>query len=727
MEIISHIRQSDMAVQSNADHQQGVAERAESFAAEFGMGDYGKLMGRLHDKGKEQVEWQKYIQGVTGYSKEYSHIKSRPNHSYVGAVIVQKQYPQIAPLIAQPIAGHHRGLYDYCDYIEVVKGGIPNDVTIGEKIPFAFPKFPKMEPYDYHHLVRMLFSCLVDADSLDTESFMNPEQAKLRGCHTTMNELLEKMEQYLQELRINTIDSEVNRIRNYVQEQCVKESQGTTGFYSLTVPTGGGKTLASVLWALHHAVKNHQQRIIIAIPYTSIIVQTASTLKRIFGDENVLEHHSNINPEDIKDRELRDRLQLATENWDYPIVVTTNVQLFESLFSNKRSDCRKLHNIVNSVIILDEVQTLPLGFYKPIVHTLDTLHRLFGVSFLFTTASQPILSGRIEGANPYASFDALTSVHEIIPSEAQLHDKLRRVELKFMEGSRTYDEIAEELAKHRKILCVVNTRKDAKELFDRLPKEGICLHLSRMMCPSHVADTIKRVKEALKEGGDEPIRVVTTQLIEAGIDIDFPVVYRQEAGLDSILQAAGRCNREGKMGISDTHVFSLGKEHPLPPGFISQTNNARLNMGKDHDWFAPEAMKSYFQQLHCRQSSFDEVVVKGVKYSMEELLYKSSAEFESASFCFHLIDEQTTSVIVNWNGSINLYQQLISQGPSYSLMKKLAQYSVNIRERDFKKLQSMGAIEEPFENIYAITNSNFYKEDTGLSLDNQWLEETYII
>lgn len=709
--IISHVRQSDGTVQSNEKHQCGVAALASRFADGFGCGELAQIMGLLHDKGKEQKEWQQYIQG---------RVKSGPHHAYVGACIAQKQYSQIAPFIAQPIAGHHRGLYDHCDYVEVIKSAIPDDVTMGEKIPFVFPKFPKMENYDYHHLVRMLFSCLVDADSLDTESFMDPEQTKLRGCHTTMENLLGKMEQYLQELRVNAPDTEVNRIRNYVQEQCVNESQGNTGFYSLTVPTGGGKTLASVLWALHHAVKNHQKRIIIAIPYTSIIVQTASTLKKIFGDENVLEHHSNLNPEDIKDRELRERLQLATENWDYPIIVTTNVQLFESLFSNKRSDSRKLHNIVNSVVILDEVQTLPLGFYKPIVHTLDTLHRLFGVSVLFTTASQPILSGRIEGANPYVSFDALSEVQEIIPSEAQLHDKLRRVDLKFMEGSQTYDEIAEELANHQKELCIVNTRKDAKELFDRLPKEGICLHLSRMMCPSHVADTIKRVKEALKEGGDKPIRVVATQLIEAGVDIDFPVVYRQEAGLDSILQAAGRCNREGKLGVSNTYVFSLGKEHPLPPGFISQTNNARLGMGQHYDWFSPEAMKSYFRQLHSRCDNFDNKQIK-------ELLYKPECEFEEAAKQFHLIDDNTKSVIVNWNGSIKLYQQLVLQGPSYSLMKKLAQYSVNIRERDFKKLQNMGAVEEPFENIYAITNPDFYKEDTGLSLDNQWLEETYII
>ena len=723
--IFAHITQAEdntvkQRTQSLKDHSSGVGKLAAQFAVDFGCGDSAQIMGLLHDKGKEQVEWQKYIQGVTGFNKEYANVKSGPNHSYVGAIIAQKQYPQLAPLIAQPIAGHHRGLYDYCDYIEETKNDIPKDVTMEKPLPCSFPRLTNLEPHDMHHIIRMLFSCLVDADSLDTESFMVPIQAKLRGCHTTMEELLQKLESHLQSLRETSAESKVNSIRNYVQDQCIKDGGGNVGFYSLTVPTGGGKTLASVLWALHHAVKNNLRRIIIAIPYTSIIVQTAASLKSIFGEESVLEHHSNINPEDITDEEQRERIQLATENWDYPIIVTTNVQFFESLFSNKRSDCRKLHNIVKSVVILDEVQTLPLGFYKPIVHTLDTLKRVFGTSILFTTASQPILSGRIEGANPMVGFNALPNVHEIIPADAKLHYKLRRVKLEFIEGSQGYDEIANSISKHHRVLCIVNTRKDAKEIFERLPDEGIRLHLSRMMCPAHVSETIQHIKDTLKDEDDKPISVVATQLIEAGVDIDFPVVFRQEAGLDSILQAAGRCNREGKQGICTTYVFSLGKEHPLPPGFITQTNNARLNMGKDHDWFSPQAMKSYFQQLHSRMDNYDNKQIK-------ELLYKPECEFEEAAHQFHLIDDKTKSVIINWNGSINLYQQLVSQGPSYSLMKKLAQYNVNIRERDFKKLQSMGAIEEPYENIYVITNPDFYKADTGLSFDNQWLEETYII
>lgn len=721
--LISHIRKDitgEWVLQSNEDHQKGVAELAGKFAGEFGMSDVGCIMGLLHDKGKEQKEWQKYIQGVTGYNKDYAFIKKGPNHAYVGAVIAQNQYPQIAPFIAQPIAGHHRGLYDYCDYIEEIKQEIPKDIVGYSIFPCKFPYLPKLERFDLHHIVRMLFSCLVDADSLDTEAFMNPKQYNRRGSNTSMRELLAKLENHLKGLKTNAPDTEVNRIRNFVQQRCIQESHDECGFYSLTVPTGGGKTLSSVLWALHHAVKNNLHRIIIAIPYTSIIVQTASVLKHILGEENVLEHHCNVDSENIKDENLRECLQLATENWDYPIIVTTNVQLFESLFSNKRSDCRKLHNIVKSVIILDEVQTLPMYFYKPIVHSLNTLQRVFGTSVLFTTASQPILSGRIEGTNPKASFEALHGVREIIPAEAQLHDKLRRVELQFLEGARNYDEIAKGLSKHKRVLCIVNTRGDAKELYDRLPKDGICLHLSRMMCPAHVSATIEQIKDALKAQSNQPIRVIATQLIEAGVDIDFPVVFRQEAGLDSILQAAGRCNREGKQGICTTFVFSLGKEHPLPTGFICKTNDARLNMGRQHDWFSPEAMKSYFKQLHSLIGDFD-------NKKMEALLYKPECEFEEASKKFRMIDDQTKSVIINWGESMKLYQQLVSQGPSYTLMKKLSQFCVNIRKRDFMKLQSIGAIEEPFENIYAIANSDYYKSDTGLTIENQWLEETYII
>ena len=484
------------------------------------------------------------------------------------------------------------------------------------------------------------------------------------------------------------------------------------------MPTGGGKTLASVLWAIKHAAKNDLRRIIIAIPYTSIITQTASVLRGIFGDANVLEHHSNVDRSYIGDKELSQKQKLATENWDYPIVVTTNVQLFESLFSNKPSDCRKLHNIANSILILDEVQTLPINFLQPIIDTLDTLKRVFGVSVLFTTASQPVLSGRILGANPFVSFDGLSEIHEIVPQKVHLHDRLRRVELKFDETRRSYDAVAEQIAKCSRVLCIVNTRSDAKEIYSRLPKDGICLHLSRMMCPDHVRKTIDSVKTALKDPSHPVIRVVATQLIEAGVDIDFPVVFRQEAGLDSVLQAAGRCNREGRLDKGETHVFSLDK--PLPQGFITQTNNARLGVGKGFDLFSPEAMESYFVQLYSRIDNFDKAGIK-------DLLYKSEMQFETAAKEFRLIDDDTTSLIVNWKNSMELVDRLKVEGVSYALIKALAQFSVNVRQNDMRRLMEAGAVEEVLEGIYAISAPSFYDEQVGLVVDNHWLEESLIV
>lgn len=470
------------------------------------------------------------------------------------------------------------------------------------------------------------------------------------------------------------------------------------------------------MWALRHAVKNDLNRVIIAIPYTSIIVQTAATLKGIFGDENVLEHHSNV--EYAGNREITQRLQLSTENWDYPIIVTTNVQFFESLFSNKPSHCRKLHNIAKSVVILDEVQILPLEFLKPIIDTFKSLKNVFGTSFLFTTASQPILDGKIKGTNQINYFEALPQIHEIIPHDAKLHDKLRRVKLEINNESQSYDDVAAQVARHDRVLCIVNTRKDAKELYERLPHEGMTLHLSRMMCPVHVKQTIGKIKTALKDDSQKVIRVIATQLIEAGVDIDFPVVYRQESGLDSILQAAGRCNREGKRDICTTHVFSLGK---LPPGYISQSNYARLSLDDKCDWFSPETMRAYFVQLFSRTRSFDEKQIG-------ELLYKRSGmQFEEAASLFHLIDDTTTSVFVKWCDGKRLIDELLENGPSYLLMKNLSQYAVNVRQKDFELLINAGVISQPYPDIYVLDDASLYDDMIGLVLDNQWLEETLII
>lgn len=716
---ISHLKQDDCGnwiFQYNEEHQKGVADLASRFASSFDMSEWGRILGLLHDKGKEQKTFQQHILKNSGCKPDMI-VEGDYKHAYVGALVAKELFykPPFYQFIDNVLMGHHRGLYDDGERKEIMNKTIPSDVTLSSiNANLTLPNISKK--HDLHTVVRMLFSCLIDADRLDTERFMLPEQYALRKKKCSMSDLLSFLDNHLQYLKANSSDTEVNKIRNVVQQYCIKESESGIDFYSLTVPTGGGKTLSSVLWALRHAVKNNLQRVIIAIPYTSIIVQTAAVLKSIFGNENVLEHHSDVKENDL-DTEYIKAQKLAVENWDYPIIVTTNVQLFESLFSNKPSDCRKIHNISNSVLILDEVQALPIEFLQPIVDVLDTLKRIFKVSVLFTTASQPILSGDIKGI--LVGFKGLTDIHEIIPREANLHDKLRRVKLDINDTPQSYDDIANQLIQHKRVLCIVNTRNDAKEIFSRLPQEGITLHLSRMMCPKHVRTTIEKIKIALKDDNKTIIRVVSTQLIEAGVDIDFPVVFRQSAGLDSILQAAGRCNREGKLDICTTYVFALQK--PLPPGLMTQANNARLNTTNVDDWFSPQAMKLYFKNLYSRQENFD-------KKNIAKDLYCGELNFEAASDKFRLIDEKTTSVIVNWENSLNLVEQLKTKGISHSLMKELSQYSVNIRDNDLKKLIEAGVIEKigNCDSLFVVSFVQNYDELVGLKTDNYWLEEIFI-
>lgn len=724
-EIISHIYQDKTGhwvIQSNENHSAGVAKLASQFAGEFGMSEWGKVLGLLHDKGKETDTFQQYIKKESGYDPDIK-ICGKHHHAYVGGILAQKYYGKSScNFFVNQIVSHHTGLHDSDEIKGIIDQEIPSEVNIYHiKEKLNRPEL-NVQANDFHHLARMLFSCLVDADFLDTEAFMDKESSALRQNKDTLNDLLPLFENKLKDLKAKADCSEVNIIRNQIQQQCIEMADTRTGFYSLTVPTGGGKTLSSLVWAIKHAIKNGQKRVIIAIPYTSIIVQTASVLRSIFGEENVLEHHSCVDLEQIKDEKLKEKMKLATENWGYPIIVTTNVQLFESMFSNKPSACRKLHNIVNSVIILDEVQTLPMDYLQPIVDSLKTYNKLFNVSFLFTTASQPVLSGLIEGCNPKAAFNGIDHITEIIPDKFKLHDKLRRVRLSINNEGKTYDEVAEMLSQHKRVLCIVNTRRDAKEIYERLPQEGITLHLSKMMCPDHISETIERVKTTLKDNKNEIIRVVSTQLIEAGVDIDFPVVFRQEAGLDSILQAAGRCNREGKNSLSTTYVFSLSKEHNLPKGDIQAANSARLNLGNGHDWFAPETMISYFKQFYCRKESFDK---KDIRHYLNHPT--NNLSFQTAAKEFQLIEDDGVNVVVCWKNSMELVQQSLANGPSYMLMKKLSKYMVDINKTDFKILMDMGVVNEKKEGLFVVDYKQQYDEHIGLRIDNNWANENIII
>lgn len=717
---ISHLYESDgqWHLQSNEEHCANVANLCANFASEFGMSDFGRILGLLHDKGKESDAFQQYIRYASGYDTT-ERPREEHNHAYVGGILANSLYGKaLKDWLTNPIISHHTGLHNSDEVMGEINKPLPKGVDSEvDKIKLSVPKL-NFKSENVNYLPQLLFSCLVDADYLDTEKFMDGEKAQSRKKSNSLSELLPKLDIYLAKMKQEAPKTELNNLRNKIQARCNEMSQSGKGFYSLTVPTGGGKTLSSILWAIKHAIKNGQKRIIIAIPYTSIIVQTASILKNIFGEDNVLEHHSNVVSNENNDENLNERIRLASENWDYPIIVTTNVRLFESMYSNKPSACRKLHNIVNSVIILDEVQTLPAKYLKPIVNVLKAYNQLFGVSVLFTTASQPVLSGQIKGTNESIDFQGVDKITEIIPQEFNLHDKLRRVRLNFISEGLTYDQLAKRLLKHKRVLCIVNTRKDALEIFSRLPKEGKTYHLSRNMCAAHIMSTIEEIKETLKDDNEAIIRVVSTQLVEAGVDIDFPIVFRQEIGLDSVLQAAGRCNREGKLSISDCFVFSLSGEGRNPFGEMAVANNARLNIKGEHDCFAPETMSEYFRQFYSRQDNFDDKDISG---NMGKGQYKQVAED------FHLIEDKTTNIIVNYGDSMKLVKQLESEIISKSTMKLLGRFTVSVNDNSFQKLIKSGLVREAKEGIFVIDDEKQYDANVGLLFDSHWENDMLII
>ncbi|MCF0194857.1 MAG: CRISPR-associated helicase Cas3' [Bacteroidaceae bacterium] len=718
---IAHICQtpSGIITQSLDDHANAVARLASQFASEFGMAGWGKVMGLLHDKGKERDSFQSYIRTLAGLEDTWHGEDKR--HAFVGALQSTSVYKAAGILLAYPIMGHHAGLDDYPNFQSKLQTPIP------EGVGATFPSEPLDKPVhinnprDMHHLVRMLFSCLVDADYLDTEQFMDASHSRLRMQTASLPILSDRLNAYLNQLSQTAQRSGLNDLRQKIQNRCRQMADNAPGIYSLTVPTGGGKTLSSLVWALNHAIRHGKKRIIIAIPYTSIVAQTAEILSSIFGQENVLEHHSNFNPLSITDETLRMKMKLATENWDYPIIVTTNVQLFESIMSNRPSSCRKLHNLCNSVLILDEVQTLPLTHLQPIIDSLQAYRQIFGVSILFTTASLPALRGDMcWGRGADNSLRGIENIQEIIPKEWRLYDKLRRTRMLIDYTPIDEASLAMQLSAHDRALCIVNTRREAKDVFELLPEEGIRIHLSRMMCPAHLKKTLAKLKQALKNNTQHTIRVVATQLIEAGVDIDFPIVFRQEAGLDSVLQAAGRCNREGKRDVGDVHVFRLTKK---PFGAIGKASDAMRALEHNApDWYAPGTMHDYFIQRYSRNETFDKADMRTKLYKPLEWL------FETAASDFNMIDyDGSVAVIVNYEDSGTLVETLRKQGPSYSMMKRLAQYTVNVRRNDFGELSERGLVQEVLEGIYYIPDKSQYIDDIGLATESHWLEETLTI
>ena len=722
-QFVAHVKQTENGewlIHSLEEHLHEVGRIAGEMAACFGSSDWARLAGLWHDLGKYRPVFQAYIRGVSGFDPEAHIEQGRVDHSTAGAIHAVRELKGAGRVLAYLIAGHHAGLPDWNtaeaggsalsvrldkgeteNYLEEALAHLPSSEILK---PHALTAKPLGGQEGLHLWMRMLFSCLVDADFLDTEAFMSPEKNVKRGQSIVMVELQKQFDDYMQIKATGATNTPVNDVRAKILHDCRSAAMHSPGVFTLTVPTGGGKTLSGMAFALEHAVKHGKSRIIVAIPYTSIIEQTADQYREIFGDV-VLEHHSNLEP-DIEGSKSR----LASENWDAPIIVTTNVQLLESLFSAKTSRCRKLHNIVNSVIVIDEAQLLPPNFLQPVLDVLRLLTRHYGVTLVLSTATQPALGSR-KDAHGRRKLRGLDNAREIISDVPALYCALERVQVEKpidMNVRRSWEDLAAELKGHESVLVIVNTRKDCRALFDLMPAGTI--HLSALMCGEHRSQVITEIKRHLKAG--EPVRVVSTQLVEAGVDLDFPVVYRALAGLDSIAQAAGRCNREGRLDKGRVVVFVPPKAPPKGMLTFGEQATRSIWYGHEGNPLSHDLYQRYFEQYFGSVDNDEQAITP--------LLTRDAGsgvvQFRSAAEKFRLINEQGSHQILVPFGSKaeNLIGVLRSGEVNRGILRKLQRYSVSVYEHEFNKLRTIGAIEQLQLDVWVVCVTNAYDEKCGL-------------
>lgn len=566
---------------------------------------------------------------------------------------------------------------------------------------------------DGRHLwLRMLFSCLVDADYLDTERFFDASRSDMRAGWQDLETLRVRLEAHQAGMAPRR---PIDHARSRVREEAVSKAGLEPGFFSLTVPTGGGKTLTSLRFALEHARAHGRRRVIYAIPYLSIIEQTAEVFRDIVGADGLLEHHSSLDP-DASDP----RRRAAAENWDAPLIVTTTVQLFESLFASRTSRCRKLHNIAGSVIVLDEAQLLPPDFLEPILAALRSLVDGFGVSVVLCTATQPALASRAAFGS---RFQGLEGVRELVDDPEGLFEELERVRVEWPEDftlAQGWTEIAARVAVEPQVLCVVNSRADCRALVAALPSEAGAVHLSALMCAEHRSRVIADAKARLAAG--RPICLVSTQLIEAGVDIDFPVVFRALAGLDSIAQSGGRCNREGISDRGRVVVFVPPKRAPI--GHLRRGEQATRSILADTEAaerLRPAAFRRFFERFYA-DGSLDR---RGITPLLTDGAPRLEFGFRTAAERFQMVaDEGTATILVPYGRGAALLVDLRrsvgrAEGPDRRLLRALQRFTVTVHRGHLAALQRAGAVVEVLPDVFLLEAGERYDERLGLLVEDQ--------
>lgn len=724
--------------QSLEEHLMNVAETAATFASAFDAQPWGYAAGLWHDLGKYSPNFQAYLRRNSTDDAHRAEQCERVDHSSAGAQFAVEQLGVAGHLLAYVISGHHAGLLD----------GIGDGPSLDKRLqkstpdwrpaatrlphlrPLNFPPFladalakrhsdPRGTAFSMAFFVRMLFSCLVDADFLDTERFMDPSRfaSRPRWPEDVMGAMESALNQFM--VRLSSNDSPVNREREEVRTACLQAAEQPPGLFSLTVPTGGGKTLSSLAFALRHASLHSLKRIIYVVPFTSIIEQNADVFRRVFQPlvqkelpDPVLEHHSAVQ---AGEETLESRL--ASENWDAPLVVTTSIQFFESLFANRARRCRKLHNLACSVVVLDEAQKIPVDFLDPCLRALRELTSHYGTTVVLCTATQPAIHRRPDFPI------GLEGVREIIPEPRRLQRALKRTTLEYL-GDLTDEALAGRLKEEAQVLCVVNTRDHARKVFHLLKDEPSVLHLSAAMCPAHRSYIIRDIRRLLES--KKPCRLIATQLVEAGVDLDFPSVYRSLAGLDSVIQAAGRCNRNGSRQRGTVYLFK--SEHPTSERFLSDTTNATVQLlgNRDsspiyHDLLSLDTVEHYFRLYFWSQKSrWDSRAV------LRELSLQNQKEFpflfgfRTIADRFQLIRDSGKPVIVPWGEEgASLCNELRKSWnvPRLDILRRLQRYTVQIPGKEWDRAvgRSIELVHDRFPLL--ISAQIHYDSRLGLRLE----------
>lgn len=727
MEEITAGHIQDGRVQSLEDHLEGTRSLAEGFGAGMGLGAEAGLLGKIHDEGKDTAAFQDYIHGRKHRRVDHSTAgaKSFWENGHIGWLQLIGGFC---------VAGHHTGIPDLGSKVDCA-----GTSTLNGRMKKCIPSIRHPQRYlidstclDVDHLntfienrnaldvmilTRMLFSCLVDADFLDTEAFMNNQPVR-KNEFSSLKEIAAMFWSRLEEDGYFRPKNALNEKRCEILHTCMRKGEGKQGLYSLTVPTGGGKTISSMAFAMKQAMKWHKERIIYVIPYLSIIEQTADVFRALLGNHAVLESHSQVDYDSLPEEgseeagRVAESMKLAAENWDAPVVITTNEQFFESLYANKTSRCRKLHNIANSVIILDEAQMMPVDFLKPCLHVLEQLVHYYGCTVVLCSATQPEL-GRYLQKNPIQK-----NPIEIMENVGELFQFFKRVTFD-IDGETDYAEIAKKLDECEQVLCIASTKKEAEKIVELL--DGEAMYLSTNLCPAHRREIIREMKTRLRDGN--PCRVVSTSIISVGVDIDFPVVYLQYTGLDSLIQGAGRCNREGRQSLQKSRAHIFWTKESKKSLFMRKEKQVTDMIRKKYnaeEMTEPSAIRTYFENWYQSNEG-------NLDYREIEKLAQSLS-FAEIGKRFHLIQDSTKSVFIPFDEKArNIKEQLMMGNRSRQLMRAAGAYMINVRyskaqgQSDFMKLLTQGQIEmfPGDENLAYLVNMEDYDAELGLKIKSE--------